>query len=198
MSGKAILVVLVLAVAAAVGIGLGMVKVMEKGDEARLARPARRTPPARTSGVGVPGRPRKSKDLREYMKLLSRARWLHTVGADFKTRAGAWQDAASGKTADVAALLDPASARDVTLAYMLWDKGSPRARSMGDRILAAGRKYSSAGAVRGVYRVLSAAGHPGAAELLPTLKALEAGGGPRTAPARPEDCKLWLELSAIR
>ena len=132
------------------------------------------------------------------MKLLSRTRWMHTTGADFRTRAGAWQDAAGGKTPDVAALLDPAAAREVTLAYMLWDRNSPRARSIGDRILAAGRKYSSADAVRGVYRVLSAGGHPGAADLLPTLKALEAGGGPRTAPARPEDCKLWLELSALR
>ncbi|MHC4917656.1 MAG: hypothetical protein ACYTGB_19440 [Planctomycetota bacterium] len=198
MSGKAILVVLVLAVVMAVGIGLGIVKVMEKGDEARLARPARRTSPPRTTGTPRPGRPRAAKDLREFMKLLSRTRWLQAAGADFKTRAGAWQDAASGKTADVSALLEPAAAREVTLAYMLWDKGSLRAKSAGDRILAAGRKYSSADAVRGVYRVLSAAGHPGAAEMLPTVKALEAGGGPGTAPARPEDCKLWLELSALR
>ena len=126
MSGRAILVVLALAVVVGGGLGGGLVYVMARGRSAGLARPVRATgrEKARTPAKAPPG-----KDLREFMKLVSRTSWYRSAeGRDFRGRAGAWQDAIAGRRGDVAPLVGRASVREATLACLLWEEGSRRAR----------------------------------------------------------------------
>jgi len=167
---------------------------MEEGRSVGLAQPARKPPRAadksRPAGRGKASAP---GDLREFMKLVSRTRWLGAGrGRGFKQKAGAWQDAIRGQKQEVAALVGSPSLEDATIAYLLWDKGSKRARAVGDRLLAAGMKSASLAEARAVYRVLTASGYPRAAELRPVAEAL------MLKPSRPESCKLWAEISAMR
>lgn len=190
MNGRTMLVVLALMVVVGAGLGLALVHFMSEGRSAGLARPARGT--VKSGGpAGVGKGPAATKDLREFMKLLARTGWLHAEGKDFRGKAGAWQDAVELRSADPAPLLSPVPAREATLAYMLWDAGSPRAKKVGERLLTAASAAASAEEVRAIYRILSAAGHPRAKELRARLP------GPAGTPPGPESCKLWQELKPL-
>ncbi len=199
MSGKTLLVVVALALAAGTGIGLLVIKAMEEGHSVGVGRPARKAPNA--GGVKSTGRRPAGKDLREFMKLVSRSRWLGAgAGQSFRKMAGAWQDAIEGRNAGIGPLVGDAALADATIAYLLWDKGSRRAREVGKRLQAAGMKSTSPAEALAIYRVLTASGYPYAAELRPVLQALvkTAPGARPVKASGPESCKLWAEISGLR
>lgn len=199
MSGKTLLIIVAVALAAGTAIGLLVVKAMEEGHSVGVGRPVRKVPKA--GGVKRTGRRPAGKDLREFMKLVGRSRWLGAgAGQSFRKQAGPWQDAVEGGKQGIGPLVGDAALADATIAYLLWDKGSSRAREVGKRLFAAGVKSKSPAEARAVYRVLTASGYPYAAELRPVLQALT-----RTAPGArpvkasgPESCKLWTEISGLR
>ncbi len=198
MSGKTLLIVVAVALAAGTGIGLLVIKAMEEGQSVNSARPGRKTPKV---GMKNLGRLPTTKNVRELMKLISRTRWLGAGGGQgFRKKAGPWQDAINGPGKGVAPLVGDPSLEDATIAYLLWDKNSRRAGEVGDRLLAAGMRSTSPTEARAIYRVLTATGHPRAAELRPVLQALvkTAPGARPVKPSSPESCKLWAEISTMR
>jgi hypothetical protein len=205
MSGRAALILLVLLVGVGVGLGLGINHIMSRGQEIRMSRPPRKIArrnaerEAERNAVRtvrtVRGVPPGKKTVREFMKLVARTNWYQGVGKDFRSKAGAWQDAVAGNR-DVVPLVEGDSACDATVAWMLWAKDTAQAKKAGERLLAAGTKAASAKRAGNIYAVLTAAGHPGAARLLPLLKAFAGGEGQPPKPSRASDCALWTEISA--
>jgi hypothetical protein len=197
MSGRAVVVILILVVAVGVGLALGIVHVMSEGQSTRMARPPRKR---RKTFEETPAPPRKraSKNLREFMKLVARTNWYHSTGKGFRSKAGAWQDAVSGRRPGLAPLLDGPEACEATAAYLLWDRGSDRAVGIGDRLLTAGKTAGEDRQLRSIHRILTATGHPRVKELGPALKALQRAGARPPRPSKPGACKLWLEISTAR